>query len=98
MAKIVKISKEEASRRLGDVPGEKCFWCQDGKVARNLKQLEEDLNGMSDETFRYHSREDRNDSGSKRQNGSRTDRTPARFMFDENSILAYRVWFLVVGI
>jgi len=61
MAKIVKISKEEASRRLGDVPGEKCFWCQDGKVARNLKQLEEDLNGMSDETFRYHSREDRND-------------------------------------
>jgi hypothetical protein len=61
MAKIIKISKEEANRRLGDVTDEKRFWCQDGKVVKNLKELQEALNGMSDETFRYHSREDRND-------------------------------------
>jgi hypothetical protein len=61
MAKIVRISKEEANRRLGDVTDEKRFWCQDGKVVKDLKELQEALNGMSDETFRYHSSEDRND-------------------------------------
>lgn len=61
MAKIVKISKEEAHKRLGDVPDEKRFWCHDGKVIKNLRELEEALNGMSDETFHYHSSEGRND-------------------------------------
>jgi len=61
MAKIVKISKEEANRRLGDVPDEKCFWCNDGKLIKNPGELEKALNDMSDETFRYHSGEGRND-------------------------------------
>jgi hypothetical protein len=59
--KIVKISKEEANRRLGDVPDEKRFWCQDGKVVKNIKELEKALNDMSDETFHYHAGEGRND-------------------------------------
>ena len=61
MAKIVKVSREEANRRLGNVPDDKRFWCQDGKVVKNLKELEEALNNMSDETFHYHSVEDKND-------------------------------------
>jgi hypothetical protein len=61
MVKIVKISKEEANKRLGDVPDEKRFWCQDGRVIKNLKELEEALNDMSDETFHYHLGEGRND-------------------------------------
>ena len=61
MAKIVKISKEEANRRLGDVPDEKRFWCQDGKVVKNLKELGEALDGMGDETFHHHSGGGRND-------------------------------------
>jgi len=61
MAKIVKISKEEANRRLGDVPDEKHFWCHDGKLVKNLAELEKALNNMSDETFHYHSSEGRND-------------------------------------
>jgi len=64
MAKIVKISREEANRRLGDVPDEKRFWCHDGKFVKNLRELEKALNGMSDETFHYHSGEGRNDFGS----------------------------------
>ena len=43
MVKIVKISKEEAIRRLGDVPEDKRFWCHDGKVMKNLVELEEAL-------------------------------------------------------
>ena len=61
MAKIVKISKEEANRRLGDVPDGKHFWCHDGKLIKNLGELEKALNDMSDETFHYHSGEGRND-------------------------------------
>lgn len=61
MAKIVKISKEEANRRLGDVPDDKRFWCHDGKIIKNLKELGKALNDMSDETFHYHSSEGRND-------------------------------------
>jgi hypothetical protein len=61
MAMIIKISKEEANRRLGDVPDEKRFWCHDGKLIKNLGELEKALNDMSDETFYYHSGEGRND-------------------------------------
>jgi hypothetical protein len=61
MVKIVKISKEEAKRRLGDVPDGKRFWCHDGKIIKNLKELRKALNDMSDETFHYHLGEGRND-------------------------------------
>ena len=61
MVKIVKISKEEAKRRLGDVPDEKRFWCHDGKTIKNLRELGKALNDMSDETFHHHSGGERND-------------------------------------
>ena len=61
MVKIVKISREEAKRRLGDVPDEKRFWCQDGKAIKNLKELRKALIDISDETFHYHLSEGRND-------------------------------------
>ena len=61
MAKIVRISKEEANRRLGDVADEKRFWCQDGKVVKNIKELGKTLNDTSDDIFHYHAGEGRND-------------------------------------
>jgi hypothetical protein len=61
MAKIIRISREEASRRLGDVADEKRFWCHDGRLIRNLGELEKSLNNMGDETFQYHVGEGRND-------------------------------------
>ena len=61
MVKIIKISREEASTRLGDVTDEKRFWCHDGKLIKNLGELEKALNDMSDDTFHYHSSEGRND-------------------------------------
>lgn len=63
MAKIIRISREEASRRLADVPAEKGFWCHDGRFFKNLGELGRAFDDMSDETFRYHSREERNDFG-----------------------------------
>ena len=61
MVKIVKISKEEAKRRLGDVPDDKRFWCHDGKNIKNLRELRRALIDVSDETFHYHSGGERND-------------------------------------
>lgn len=61
MVKIVKISKEEAQRRLGDVPDDKRFWCQDGKAIRNLRELRKALIDISDVTFNHHLSEGRND-------------------------------------
>lgn len=64
MVKIVKISRDEANRRLGDVPDETRFWCQDGRVVKNLRELEDALNSMSDETFHHHLGGGRNDFSS----------------------------------
>lgn len=61
MLKIAKVSKEEAKRRLGDVPEDKRFWCHDGKAIKNLRELGKALVDMSDETFHYHLGEGRND-------------------------------------
>jgi hypothetical protein len=61
MVKIVKIGKEEARRRLADVPDDKRFWCHDGRVMKNLGELRKGLIDISDETFRYHFGEGRND-------------------------------------
>jgi hypothetical protein len=61
MVKIVKISKEEAKRRLGDVPDEKRFWCHDWRNIKSLKELGKSLDDMSDEIFNYHSGQERND-------------------------------------
>lgn len=61
MGKIVRISREEASRRLGSVPEEMRFWCRDGRCAKNLDELLGALTGMSDETFGYHSSGEKSD-------------------------------------
>jgi len=61
MARIIKISRDEAKRRLGDVPDEKRFWCHDGKVIKNLRELRKALVDISDETFHYHLSEGKND-------------------------------------
>jgi hypothetical protein len=61
MAKIVRISREEANRRLGEVPWEKRFWCCDGRFIKNLWELEKALDDMSDEAFHYHSSDEKSD-------------------------------------
>jgi len=61
---MVRVTKTIAERRLEDVAEEKRFWCQDGRVLRNLQELESALREMSDETFSHHVSEARNDFSS----------------------------------
>lgn len=61
VARIIRVTKSMAEGRLGDVPEEKRFWCHDGRVLKNLQELEAALGEMAEETFRYHTSETNND-------------------------------------
>jgi hypothetical protein len=99
MAKIMKISKEEASRRLGDVSDEKRFWCHDGKFIKNLVELEKALNSMGDETFHYHVGEGKNDFSNwvrdvLGDNRLANDVSKAKSRIQASKVVAQRISFL----
>jgi len=54
-------TKQEAKRLLSNVPEEYIFWCHDGRVLRNLKELGDAMNTMADETYAFHANAERND-------------------------------------
>ena len=56
-----RILREDAERLLARVPEEHVFRCCDGRVLRDMKELEEALTSMTDETFAYHSNEAKRD-------------------------------------
>jgi hypothetical protein len=58
---MVKITSSVAANWLGDVPEEKRFWSSDGRYLKNLNELGDALEQMSDDTFRSHSNESKTD-------------------------------------
>jgi len=58
-----RILRQDAERLLAKVPEEYVFRCCDGRVVRDMKQLGEALTSMTDETFAYHSNEEKKDFG-----------------------------------
>jgi hypothetical protein len=58
---MVRVTKSVAKERLGDVSQEKQFWCCDERYVKNLPELKAALEQMTEETFRYHSNETKND-------------------------------------
>ena len=58
---MAKITRAVAEQRLGDVPQDRQFWCSDGRILKNLPELRVALEQMTDETFRYHSNDAKND-------------------------------------
>lgn len=59
--KPLEISKEQAEKFLGKVPEKYVFWCHDGSVFRDMKELAEGLVKMSDGVFAYHANPEKND-------------------------------------
>jgi len=99
MVKIIKISREEANKRLGDVSDEKRFWCHDGKLVKNVGELEKALNNMSDETFHYHSGGGRSDFSSwvrdvVGDNKLANDLSKAKSRIQASKAVAQRISFL----
>jgi len=55
------MTKVEARRLLGECPEDKIFWVNDGKTLKKLADLETALKEMSDDTFRFHANDAKND-------------------------------------
>ena len=60
---MAKILKKEAKRLMAKVPNEYVFHCQDGRILKNMQELENALNTMADDTFWYHSNGEKSDFG-----------------------------------
>jgi len=58
---MARITKKIAGEMLGEVSNDKQFYCTDGRVVKNLPELELALKEMSEETFCYHSSETKSD-------------------------------------
>jgi hypothetical protein len=58
---MVTITKQVAKARLGNVAEEKRFWCNDGRYLSSLEELKTALDGMTDETYLFHSNETKSD-------------------------------------
>jgi len=58
---MVKVIGHEAKRLLADVPDEYVFYLNDGRILKNMENLRDALNAMSDELFAYHVNSAKND-------------------------------------
>ncbi len=58
---MAKITKRNAAKLLAKVPDEYVFRVSDGGVLSDMKELAQELNHMSDETFTYHANATKND-------------------------------------
>jgi hypothetical protein len=56
-----KITKQDAEKLLADVPENQSFWCNDGRIFRNMRDLSAGLASMSVHTFAYHLNAEKND-------------------------------------
>ena len=55
------VTKEEAKRYLCDAAPEQCFWVNNGPIVKNLEELANAMPQMSDETFKHHVSNEKND-------------------------------------
>jgi hypothetical protein len=56
-----KVTKQDAEKLLADVPENYSFWCCDGRIFRNMRDLMVGLASMSADTFVYHLNAEKND-------------------------------------
>jgi hypothetical protein len=54
-------AKKQMAKSMTKVPVALVFWCHDGSVFEDLRELAEGLAAMSDETFFYHSNPEKQD-------------------------------------
>ena len=55
------VTKGEARKYLGDCAPEQCFWVNNGPILKNLGELADSLQQISDETYNHHVSREKND-------------------------------------
>src|SRR5512136_1960730 len=58
---MATIATTDTKSILADVPQEHVFWCRDGQILKNLRELRDALAVMSEDTFAYHVNAAKND-------------------------------------
>jgi hypothetical protein len=58
---MARMTIKDAAKILADVPVEKRFWCHDGRYLKNLDELKDALEQMTDEVFQYHTNAEKTD-------------------------------------
>lgn len=56
-----RVTKALARKFLARVPEDKVFWCNDGRVFRDITELKQALAVMSEQTFCYHCNDEKKD-------------------------------------
>lgn len=59
--RIMRASKKGAEKILSNVPDEKAFYVNDGKVLRNIRDLPGALVDMAENTYSFHVNKEKND-------------------------------------
>jgi hypothetical protein len=59
--RMSKSAMADTKRYLDDVPQEYVFWCCDGRILKNLRELRDAFAVMSEDTFAYHVNTAKND-------------------------------------
>ena len=54
-------TKDEAARYLCSADPEKCFWINNGPILKNVEELADALETISEDAYRYHANQDKND-------------------------------------
>ncbi len=54
-------TKDEAARYLCDAAPEKCFWVNNGPILKNMEELANALESISDDAYCCHANKDKND-------------------------------------
>ncbi len=49
-----RVRKQDVERLLAAVPGEYAFWCCDGRILKDMRELGKAFDTMTDEAFAYH--------------------------------------------
>jgi hypothetical protein len=55
------VTRSQAVKYLSKVPEDRVFWCNNGAILNDVRELKDALANMSDETFYYHSNEIKKD-------------------------------------
>jgi hypothetical protein len=58
-----RIERHDAEKLLANVPELYVFRCRDGRLLRNMQELRDALADMAEDTFGYHSNEQKSDFG-----------------------------------